>query len=577
MRRAPVRGWWALPVAAGLTLIVPASAQQPGPAPPPAPARPVQGAPVDDEAARLAEIKAELGWLADPLTFPYHLAAHMQSQTLGPRAASGVPGQGAAEVRVLEIRGFVPNEVVRARAVRDAQMHTGLSVLDNLKLHAVTPRIAVVPPEDLHKAALGALKSTFPRQAQSINVLCRSYGQVILSGRVASMEEKLAISQQLHSLPGCTSILNQLAVGLVATQTAQRPSPAPARMSPGAAEKEGVVPAGKGPSVAQNALPIPAPPVPTPAQKAGVVPARMATTAVPKAEASATSFGAVTQPVAFTRPQPQAPAAGPVLSDRMASGAPTSAGAPPGSPYAAAQGQPALPSGPLQMAPRSVASPTLASPYAPAGTMKTALPSPRPVLPAPIPHPVWTPALTFAATAGVLGTGRATAVTRASPPRTPLMTAGRQERTPSPVRSPATSAGLPAAPQVVQTSFRPEGVPQVRTPLPSGVVAPRPGAPSAGEPYVPSGVLVRGDVVSRSAPTPAVADQWARRQALLKYAIQSSCGPALKDVEVELRSSKEAQVRFRAANKAEADRLWSEIQRIPELLPYKLDVVVKTP
>jgi osmotically-inducible protein OsmY len=582
MRRAPVRGWWAPPVAAGLTLIVLASAQQPGPAPRPAPgqpasAQPAQGAPVDDEAARLAEIKAELGWLADPLTFPYHLAAHVQSQTLGSRAGSGVPSQKAVEGRVLEIRGFVPNEAVRARAVKDAQAHTGLTVLDHLKIHPVTPRIAVVPPEELHKVALGALKSTFPRQAQDINVLCRSYGQVILTGRVASMEEKLAISQQLRGLAGCTSVLNQLAVGFVTTETAQGSSPAPARMSPSAPEKVVAVPAGTGPSVAQNELPLPAPPVPVPAQKEGVVPARMTTTAVPKEGEPWTSFGVVIQPVAVTRAQPQAPAAGPVLPDRLASRTPTSAGAPPGSPYAAAQGSPVPPSGTQPTAPGSAAGPNLPSPYAPASTMKTVPPSPRPVLPAPIPRPVWTPALTVAATAGVIGTGKATAVARASAPRTPLMTTGRQERTPSPVRSAATSASMPAAGQVVQTSFRPEGVPQTRTPPPSGAVAPRLGTPSPGEPYVTSGVLILGDVVSRSAPTPAVADQWAWRKALLKHAIQSSCGPALKDLEVELRSPKEAQIRFRAANKAEADRFWGEIQRIPELLPYKLDVVVKTP
>jgi len=339
-----------------------------------------------------------------------------------------------------------------------------------------------------------------------------------------------------------------------------------------------VLSASMSPSMAQNAQPVlPPPPIPTPALKQGVVPARMVTTAVPNEGAPVTSFGVVSQPQAFTRPQPQVPAAGPVLSDRTVSKAPASAGAPPGSPYSAATGAPVPPSAMLPTAPANAAGPASASPYAPASTMQTVVPSPRPALPAPIPHTVWTPAMTFAATAAVLGTGRATAVTRASPPRAPLMTAGRQDSTVSQVRSAATSAGMPAAAQMVQTSYRPEGVPQTRTPLPTGVIAPRPAAPSASEPSRSGGVLNVGDVVSRSAPTPTIADQWARRQALLKYAIQSSCGPALKDVEVELRSSKEALIRFRAANKAEADRLWTEIQRVPELLPYKLDVVVKTP
>jgi hypothetical protein len=109
------------------------------------------------------------------------------------------------------------------------------------------------------------------------------------------------------------------------------------------------------------------------------------------------------------------------------------------------------------------------------------------------------------------------------------------------------------------------------------VLTARATVPLLGEPYVTSGVLIVGDVASRPAPKPAAANPWAQRQALLKHAVQSSCGPAVQDVEVELRSPKEALVRFRATSKAEADRLWGEIQRIPELLPYKLDVVIKTP
>jgi hypothetical protein len=208
---------------------------------------------------------------------------------------------------------------------------------------------------------------------------------------------------------------------------------------------------------------------------------------------------------------------------------------------------------------------------------------------------------------------------------------------------------------MVQTSYRPDGVPLAMTPPPAPTVAPAPqpmatGRPPLGEPYVTTGVLISGDVVSRSAPpppsreatrpdaqprsdvvsrpaptptataptraaaapnptasvatpvpavptraaaaptraaaapkptasvpAPAVTDQRAQRQALLKHAIVSTCGPSLRDVEVELRSAKEALIRFRAPSKAEADRLWGEIQQIPELLPYKLDVVIKTP
>jgi hypothetical protein len=77
--------------------------------------------------------------------------------------------------------------------------------------------------------------------------------------------------------------------------------------------------------------------------------------------------------------------------------------------------------------------------------------------------------------------------------------------------------------------------------------------------------------------TPQAGDQWARLQQRLVQAIEMECGPAVRDVAVEVRSSTEAHVRFRAASKAEADQCWDQIKQLPELAQYKkLNVEVKT-
>ena len=471
MPRAPVRGWWALPVAAGLTLIVPASAQLPGlsrgaPHSPPMVQRTTANVPVEDDASRLAEINTELGWLADPMTSPYHLAAHAH--------------EGA-----LVIRGYVPNKAVRIRVAKVALERSHMQVVDQLKIHPVMPHLTTVPTKELHVAAQTALRSTFPRQATGINVMCRSYGQVILTGHVASMEEKLAISQHLRNLPGCTSVLNQLAVGFV---TAHRPPVGPKGITP------------------------------------------------------VSGFQDSRQVMSSTRIEPQAtplPVAG---TTGMTS------------PYAAAT-----------------------APVSPYGTMhaaKTIPPSARPLTSKPNESRILTATAAPVAAAGVDSAGAGIAGVR---------TALAQRHVPVG----ASTGGL-----VVQTSYRPEGVHK------GMMMAMRGTTPPLGEPYVSTGMLIYGDVSAavppapvRSAPPPAVhysapspvrpavasaKDSWARRQEMLKYAIQQTCGAAVQDVHVELRSSKDAVVRFRAASKTEADRLWNTIQRIPELTPYKLDVVIKT-
>jgi hypothetical protein len=620
MRRAPIRGWWALPITAGLTLIVPAPAQSPGPAG--APGQPPPGfraarGPAGEDPNRLAEIHVGLGWLADPMTFPYRLAARARAGTL-------------------EIRGFVPNEAVRARAVKVAREHCEFNVVDNLKIQPVNVPTATVPPAELHKAVQAALKATFPRQAASISVLCRPYGQVILTGRVTSLEERLAVSQELRHLSGCSSVVNRLAVV----------GPRPPAQPPQAAS-----PSQKGPG---------------------------------------SNFAVSTQPLTFTRVAPAArvdsgmnAAQGPALpapgtaSPSGPSASPAGAGQPGrmpvpegpkfpvASPYAAAQGQPQSPASQMPL-PKPAPTPPSGSPYAASASpgqprpQTVASASPPGVTGAPSsPYASWsTPAQakpqTFAAAPSLPTPEKPAAPAGPSPQctRAPVTPPGGLALASPPVQTPAGVWTPAPANQVVQTSFRPEGVTPAPVPPPTPAAPPLPGpavsksawAPvngarlslsPPGEPYVTRGFVLLDDVGPQTAqpqpaapairpqpvapvarpqpvapairpqpvvpavrpqpvapaiqsqpvapavrPQPVVppGDPWVRLQEHLKQAVRTACGPSVTDVEVEIWSSTEAQVRFRAPSKAEADRIWGQIQRLPELAPYKkLDVIIKAP
>jgi hypothetical protein len=581
MRRALVRGWWALPIAAGLTLVVPAPAQPPGAAGPPTPARPVIGGPGDADPNRLAEIQVGLAWLADPMTFPYHLAA---------RARAGN----------LEIRGFVPNEATRARAVKVAREHCELNVVDSLRIHAVSIPTTVKPPQELHAAVLACLKANFPRQAGTISVLCRPHGQVVITGRVTSLEERLAVSQEMRRVPGCTSVVNRLAA------VAPRPPAQPVQ-------------------AARPAQPVPA-----------------------------SNFGVATQPLTFTRIPPQAARVdgdradqGPALPPPAASpygqsASPAVAGLPnrptmpevkmasaPGmspSPYGATA--PGLPRPPLQQMPAPGAAPASGSPYAASApaqakplTFATASRAPAPpalpplavtppfgdISPSPLAAQASPQKLATASPAPSLPAPEKPAAPPSQPSqwtRAPVAPAGGLSLPPPPVQTPAGVWTAGPASAVVQTSFRPEDVRPAPGPAPrqtalaspavvpqpspttsrptwAPATTPRPSLPPPGEPYVTRGFVIVADAGPEPVRPQALmptGDPWVRRQAQLKQAIQTACGPAVRDVEVEVYSSTEAQVRFRAASKAEADRLWAQIQRLPDLSPYKkLDVVVKAP
>lgn len=163
------------------------------------------------ESNRTTEIRVEMAWLSDTATFPYYLEAHVKGTTL-------------------EVRGYVPSRAVRTQALNVAQLNCSLTVVDAMKEHnLLTVRATKRAPEELKSAAQIALHDVFPRQ--TLIVQARPDGNVEISGNVRSLEQKLAVSQALRRLHGCTSVTNATQVdGLdVARQpvAAKMPSPTP--------------------------------------------------------------------------------------------------------------------------------------------------------------------------------------------------------------------------------------------------------------------------------------------------------------------------------------------------------------
>src|SRR5262249_7647531 len=130
--------------------------------------------------ARLLEIKVELALMADVATFPYRLAAH----------ASG----GA-----MEGRGYIPNHIVRERAMKTARASCSLEITDELRTHpTLALRSGGVPPRQLEEAVRQALQDAFPEAARDIMVKARANGEVTLTGSIPSWEDKLAVSHCLR-------------------------------------------------------------------------------------------------------------------------------------------------------------------------------------------------------------------------------------------------------------------------------------------------------------------------------------------------------------------------------------------
>src|SRR5579871_523569 len=143
---------------------------------------------------RLEEMKVDLALLADTATFPYYIGA-------------------CSDDGELELRGLVPNETIKQRALDLAGRSTYLKVRDGLKISdAVSPPAVVRAPQVLQQEAAELLVKHFGEARRKIGLQARPNGQLMITGPIDSMETKLAVSRLFRQLPGCYGILNELIV-----------------------------------------------------------------------------------------------------------------------------------------------------------------------------------------------------------------------------------------------------------------------------------------------------------------------------------------------------------------------------
>lgn len=164
---------------------------------------------------RATEIQVEMAWLSDPTTFPYYLEAHVKGTTL-------------------EVHGFVPSQAVRQQALNLAKLNCSLAVADVMKQHALlTVHPTTRSPAQLQSAVQIALMESFPRQNLAVNA--RPDGTVEITGTVRSLEQKLAVSQALRRLHGCSGVTN--ATQVEGTDAIRQPAPSTAKVSPAPADQ----------------------------------------------------------------------------------------------------------------------------------------------------------------------------------------------------------------------------------------------------------------------------------------------------------------------------------------------------
>jgi osmotically-inducible protein OsmY len=143
---------------------------------------------------KLEEMKVDLAWHADLVTFSYELGA---------RIAAGE----------MEVRGFVPNEAVKEKAMQIARQHTVFPVKDKLKLMpTLAARTVGRPAEEVKEEAAQLLAERMGEEARSFDVKVTPVGEVTLGGTVHSVEEKLAASHLLRQVRGCGCVVNRLTV-----------------------------------------------------------------------------------------------------------------------------------------------------------------------------------------------------------------------------------------------------------------------------------------------------------------------------------------------------------------------------
>jgi hypothetical protein len=199
--RKTLRGTgWSLMAAGSLSLVGPVSAQ--GTAAPANSGRSSvllathgsRPAALSEAEQFLDQVNVELAWMADPITFPYSLAAYCVGDAM-------------------QVRGYVPTDVVRQHALRIARQHARMPVWDDIRVHPSSVRHEAPDSiESLERSASDLLSAMDPPHINGLAVKAQSDGRITVSGSIHSYEEKLAVSRALRRLHCCTSVQNDLAV-----------------------------------------------------------------------------------------------------------------------------------------------------------------------------------------------------------------------------------------------------------------------------------------------------------------------------------------------------------------------------
>jgi hypothetical protein len=514
MRKAFRRAAHALAAAGALGLVHPAVAQT---------AAPAKGAakaavkPTDPAAARLAEMRVELALLGDPATFGHTL---------------GCKHTGAG----MEVRGFVPDDIVRAQALEIARQHCDVPVVDKLQVNgSLALRTVPAPADELSWSAKALLAEALGRDAAGVEVRAAAGGRVVVSGACGSYEEKLAVSRALRGLRGCCcAVDNFLTVRpvvrggrLVALVTADGSMTVAASGADAAPVRTVRNPVDPAPAVPPAAPSVP-PSKPAATARNDValppLPVKNELPPLPAAKAPAVALKSDTAP-------PSTPAAVAPHFDVLPPPARKADTAPPKIEAAVKCDVPALPPAPAKAEPPAA--------------KKTDVPGPLPPLP------------------GVAMKSDMTAPVPAYKPpvAAPLAPLPDYAKDAPPVPKPndgvaRTNAQVPASP--VKTS--PPG---------GGKWPPAHESRPAQAAYATTGVVTFDDDLPE--PQPLMKPD---KLALLKHRVESVCGPLAKDVVVTATPDGTIQVQVKTATARENEDLTMKILRLPEMAApnVRLDV-----
>jgi hypothetical protein len=159
---------------------------------------------------REAAYLIENALLAERLTFPYVIQVRVVNDHI-------------------ELHGRVPTGAIRARAYQVALQAWPGKITNQI---VIVPNMAIAlpaaPGPHFAQEAKERLEKVAPLAGRKLELRARKDGQLVLSGRADSEEQRLAFARALRGLPGASCVINQMSLGdaelPTTTTTPARPS-----------------------------------------------------------------------------------------------------------------------------------------------------------------------------------------------------------------------------------------------------------------------------------------------------------------------------------------------------------------